>query len=74
MPIDEEAARHAVVAYLSETGALDRYPGLRASVEVVAGRTIVVELAMPYDLPISMPGSRDAIAIRVQASAELPVY
>jgi hypothetical protein len=74
VPIHEDAARHAVAAYLAETGAVTRYPGLRASVEVVAGRTIVVELQMPYDLPISVPGARDAVTIRVQSAAELPVY
>jgi hypothetical protein len=74
VPIDEDAARHAVVAYLADTGALDRYPGLRASVEVLGGHTVVVELAMPYDLPISVPGSRDSVVIRVESSAELPVY
>jgi hypothetical protein len=51
-----------------------RYPGLRASVDVIDDRTIVVELLMPYDLPVSVPGVRDAITIRVQAAAELPVY
>jgi Flp pilus assembly protein TadG len=74
VPIDEDAARHAVAAYLSDTGALSRYPGLRASVEVVADRTIVVQLLMPYDLPISVPGASDAVVIKVQSSAELPVY
>jgi hypothetical protein len=59
---------------LDDCGALERYPGLRAAVQVVGGQTIVVELTMPYDLPISVPGSRDAIVIRVQSSAELPVY
>jgi hypothetical protein len=74
VPIDEDAARHAVAAYLSDTGALARYPGLRASVDVIADRTIVVELLMPYDLPISVPGASDSVVIRVQSSAELPVY
>jgi putative Flp pilus-assembly TadE/G-like protein len=74
VPIDEGAARHAVAAYLDDSGAIERYPGLRAAVQVVGGQTIVVELTMPYDLPISVPGSRDAIVIRVQSSAELPVY
>jgi hypothetical protein len=74
VPIDEDAARAAVAAYLRETGALARYPGLRAAVEVVGDRTIVVELRMPYDLPVSVPGARDAVTIRVQSAAELPVY
>jgi hypothetical protein len=74
VPIDEESARRAVAAYLSQTGALARYPDLRASVEVVAGRTIVVELRVPYDLPVSVPGGSDSIVIRVRSSAELPVY
>jgi hypothetical protein len=74
VPIDEDAARHAVAAYLEDSGAVTRYPGLRAAVQVIGGRTIVVELTMPYDLPISVPGSRDAIVIRVESSAELPVY
>jgi hypothetical protein len=74
VPIDEGAARQAVDAYLSQTGAFDRYPGLRASVEVVGGHTVVVDLRVRYELPISVPGSRDSIVVRVQSSAELPVY
>jgi hypothetical protein len=74
VPIDEESARRAVAAYLSETGAFARYPALRASVEVVGGRTIVVELRVPYDLPISVPGVSDSVVIRVRSAAELPVY
>jgi Putative Flp pilus-assembly TadE/G-like len=74
VPIDEDAARHAVLAYLDDTGAFRRYPGLQAAVQVVDGRTVVVDLAMPYDLPISIPGARDSVLIRVQAAAELPVY
>ena len=74
VPIDENAARQAVESYLDATGALARYRGLRASVEVLGGRTVVVELLMPYDLPIPMPGVRDSALIRVRALAELPVY
>jgi|tagenome__1003787_1003787.scaffolds.fasta_scaffold20197393_2 hypothetical protein len=74
VPIDEEAARHAVLAYLDDSGAAHRYPGLRTDVQVLDGRTIVVDLAMPYDLPISIPGSRDSVVIRVESSAEVPVY
>jgi hypothetical protein len=74
VPIDENSARHAVADYLRETGSLARYPGLRASVDVLGDRTIVVELLMPYDLPVSLPGVRDSVTIRVEAAAELPVY
>jgi hypothetical protein len=74
VPIDEDAARHAVLAYLDDSGASRRYPGLRTAVRVIGSRTVVVDLAMPYDLPISVPGAGDGVVIKVEASAELPVY
>jgi hypothetical protein len=73
VPIDDAAARAAVEGYLREAAAFARYPGLRASVEV-DGHIVTVELLMPYRLPVTMPGTRDAITIRVASSAELPVY
>lgn len=53
------AVRGAVDAYLRETGARSRYPGLRIeSVRVDGGRrTVEVRLSAPVDLPLSVPGS-----------------
>jgi hypothetical protein len=73
VPIDAGGARAAVDEYLRDADAYAHYPGLRASVQVV-GHVVAVQLVMPYDLPVTVPGVRDAIAIRVTASAELPVY
>ena len=53
--IDPQAARAYVAAYLRETGAARRYPGLAWRVETGTDR-VVVHVAAPLDLPITPPG------------------
>jgi hypothetical protein len=53
--IDPEVARGYVADYLRVTGAAGRYPGLRYSVDAGADR-VVVRVAVPLDLPITLPG------------------
>lgn len=64
-----EAGR-AVEAYLRETGAHDRFPGLRHRIEVdpVAGR-VVVRLSAPLDLPLSLPGFTGTTDVGATGSA-----
>lgn len=69
--IDETAARSAVDAYLREVSAYAAYPGLVAEVDVV-GVQVRVALAMPYRLPVRMPGVDATTTIHATASAELP--
>jgi Flp pilus assembly protein TadG len=53
--VDPADARRYVTAYLVETGAAHRYPGLSYSVQAGPDR-IVVRVAAPLDLPITPPG------------------
>ena len=53
--IDPEVAREYVAAYLRDTDAARRYPGLVYEVEAGVDR-VVVHVAAPLDLPISPPG------------------
>jgi hypothetical protein len=62
------AARAAVGAYLVETGAHRRYPGLRYQVGLGDGR-VSVRLDAPLDLPLTMPGSPERASIGAVGSA-----
>ncbi len=53
--IDPEVARVYVAAYLRDTGAARRYPGLSYDVDAGTDR-VVVHVAAPLDLPITPPG------------------
>jgi hypothetical protein len=70
--IDEPAAEAAVDRYLREVGAYDAYPGLDASVDVER-HVVSVALAMPYRLPVPVPGVERITTIHARASAELPI-
>ncbi len=70
--IDEAAARLAVDRYLHEVGAYAAYPGLVVAVDVV-GHQVQVRMAMPYRLPVRMPGVDATTTIHAQATAALPI-
>lgn len=53
--IDPEVAGVYVADYLRATGAAQRYPGLRYSVDAGPER-VVVHVSAPLDLPIMLPG------------------
>ncbi len=72
VPIDDAAAVVAVDRYLREVGAYADYPGLVVAVDVV-GHQVRVRMAMPYRLPVRMPGVDATTTIHAQASAELPI-
>ncbi len=55
--LDPVAARDDVAAYLQQTGAGAKFPGLSCSVDVRADR-VVVRLAAPLVLPLRLPGRR----------------
>jgi hypothetical protein len=65
-------ARAAVGAYLSESGAYARYPGLSYTVRVDGDR-VVVRLHAPLDLPLSIPGSPERATIGAEGSAVVGV-
>ena len=63
-------AHAAVAAYLRETGAYRRYPGLRVDVDVdQTDRTVTVRLSAPVDLPLNVPGSPDHPSVGATGSA-----
>ncbi|GGF57108.1 hypothetical protein GCM10011519_33830 [Marmoricola endophyticus] len=53
--IDEATARRYAAAFVAASGAERRYPGLRMSV-TARDDVVVVRLAAPMDLPLSVPG------------------
>jgi Putative Flp pilus-assembly TadE/G-like len=71
--IGQPAAAAAVEAYLTETGAYGRYPGLHADV-AAQGHTVVVYLTMPYALPVPVPGVAPTTTIAATGASELPIY
>ncbi len=73
VPIDKTAAAAAVRAYLVEIGAYGDYPGLTYRIGV-AGHQVVVTLAMPYTLPVPVPGVEQTTIVHAASAAELPIY
>ena len=71
--IDQAAAAAAVDGYLRDIGAYGDYPGLTVEV-AVEGHTVTVQLALPYDLPVSLPGARDTTVIHARGSSVMPIY
>jgi hypothetical protein len=71
--LDPRAASAAVEDYLTRSGAYWKYPGLDVRV-VVTGHVVTVYLAMPYRLPVPMPGVAGSATIHGSASVEVPIY
>lgn len=65
-------ARAAVVAYLRESGAYARYPGLTCTVRIADDR-VEVRLHAPLDLPLSIPGSPERTTVGATGSAVVGV-
>ena len=61
-------ARAAVGAYLVETGAYRKYPGLQYQVRLDDDR-VSVRLRAPLDLPLTIPGSPERASIGAVGSA-----
>jgi hypothetical protein len=61
-------ARAAVAAYLQQTGAHARYPGLTYAVRV-DGERVLVRLTAPLDLPLTVPGGHDSAVVGATGSA-----
>ena len=64
--------RRAVGAYLQQSGAYARFPGLTYSVRVDQDR-VVVSLRAPLDLPLSIPGSPEHTVVGADGSAVVGV-
>ncbi|HEX5088868.1 MAG TPA: pilus assembly protein TadG-related protein [Nocardioides sp.] len=65
-------ARRAVGAYLEQSGAFARYPGLTYAVRVEQDR-VVVSLHAPLDLPLTIPGSPERTTVGADGSAVVGV-
>ncbi len=63
-----ESAHRAIRAYLTSTGAHQRYPGLAYEVQVGTD-TVTVEIRAPLDLPITFPGSPERPTIAATGAA-----
>jgi hypothetical protein len=68
LEISRAEAERAVRSYLREVGAYADHPGLRASVRI-RGDEVVVEIAAPVDLPLTVPGAPASPTIRSVGSA-----
>ncbi len=71
--IGQAAAQTAVASYLREIGAYSRYPGLQVEV-MTSGHTVTVALAMPYRLPVPVPGVAATTTVHATGSSEMPIY
>lgn len=72
LELTEQAARSAVAAYLTDTAAYRRFPGLTFDVSVGAER-VEVELHARADLPLRVPGSPQRPTVGAHGSAVVSV-
>ncbi len=70
--IDPAVARGYVLDYLRATGAAQRYPGLRWSVDAATDR-VVVHVAAPVDLPLGLPGLERRTTVSATAASYVVV-
>lgn len=70
----ETQVDRAVAAYLQDSGAHARYPGIehRSAVDV-AEATVTVQLIAPLDLPLTVPGSPDRPTVAATGTAAVTV-
>jgi hypothetical protein len=68
--LDPDLARRRVRDYLRQTGAYERFPGLRWDPEIRDNR-VVVRVSAPLDLPLDVPGAPGNALITSTGSAEL---
>lgn len=70
----EAAVRDAVHAYLADTRAHDRFPGIEAAVAInEADRSVTVTLRAPLDLPLTVPGSPARPLVGASSTAAVAV-
>lgn len=72
--LDEATVRQAVLSYLHDVGAYEKYPGLSADVSVDAtGQRVLVAVHAPVRLPLHVPGSPERADIGARSSATVGV-
>jgi Flp pilus assembly protein TadG len=70
LQLSRQLVDDAVRAYLDQTGARTRFPGLGYSVSVT-GNEVVVHVTAPLDLPLRVPETAGSTAISATGSAVL---
>jgi hypothetical protein len=68
--LDPELARERVGDYLRDTGAFERFPGLRWEPQISDNR-VIVWVTAPLDLPLDVPGVPSTALINSVGSAAL---
>ena len=68
--LDPGLVQDRIAAYLAETGAHRRFPGLAWTARV-SGNEVVVEASAPLRLPLDVPGVPDTARVDVTGSAVL---
>lgn len=69
LALTEVQARRAVEDYLRSVDAYASYPGLRATVSVTGGDSVLVRLSAPLELPLTFPGSPRESTVSATGSA-----
>lgn len=68
--LSPELAGRAARAYLSESGAYRRFPGLSVRVRVSEDRrNVTVDVSAPVELPLTFPGTPDTATIGASGGA-----
>lgn len=71
---EAQAVRAAVMAYLEDTNAETRFPGIKVLVDVdPEGRSVTVSLEAPLELPLRVPGSPALPIIGASSTAAVSV-
>ena len=70
LDLQQQVAQAAVVEHLRSTGAHAELPGLAWTVTLAdGGRSVVVRLRAPLDLPLTFPGAPQTAPVSATASA-----
>ncbi len=70
----ESQVDQAVAAYLADSGAYEKYPGITHSSDVdEAAAKVTVRLVAPLDLPLTIPGSPDRPTVAATGTAAVTV-
>ncbi|WP_282580344.1 Tad domain-containing protein [Nocardioides sp. InS609-2] len=70
----ETQVDRAVAAYLKDSGAYEKYPGIRATSDVnETDAKVTVQLSAPLKLPLTIPGSPDEPEIAATGTAAVTV-
>lgn len=70
LELQQQVTRTAVIEHLASTGAHAEHPGLSWTVSLVeGGKSVVVRVRAPLELPLTFPGAPQSARISATASA-----